>query len=182
MVSATPDAGRYFWGGTLVEPVSGCCSLCFRETGIRGQENKAPKLPPKSKSQVPETKRSRRMPPSGAFRPLPGNFRKRRTAWWAREDSNLQPDRYERPALTIELRALASAAQAAVWPRRCPLSHTMSRRSRQSWGARLAVRAGGRGRTRAGAHLSQFLRTHPTLPRPTQLCIFRINTRCSAPV
>jgi hypothetical protein len=26
--------------------------------------------------------------------------------WWAREDSNLQPDRYERPALTIELRAL----------------------------------------------------------------------------
>jgi hypothetical protein len=26
--------------------------------------------------------------------------------WWARQDSNLQPDRYERPALTIELRAL----------------------------------------------------------------------------
>src|SRR5215475_143804 len=25
--------------------------------------------------------------------------------WWAREDSNLQPDRYERSALTIELRA-----------------------------------------------------------------------------
>ena len=29
----------------------------------------------------------------------------RRSAWWAREDSNLQPDRYERSALTIELRA-----------------------------------------------------------------------------
>src|SRR6476469_4260853 len=28
-----------------------------------------------------------------------------RTVWWARQDSNLQPDRYERPALTIELRA-----------------------------------------------------------------------------
>jgi hypothetical protein len=27
-------------------------------------------------------------------------------AWWARQDSNLQPDRYERPALTIELQAL----------------------------------------------------------------------------
>ncbi len=26
-------------------------------------------------------------------------------AWWARQDLNLQPDRYERPALTIELRA-----------------------------------------------------------------------------
>src|SRR5712671_2036564 len=25
--------------------------------------------------------------------------------WWAREDSNLQPDRYERSALTIELQA-----------------------------------------------------------------------------
>src|SRR5262249_60517299 len=30
---------------------------------------------------------------------------KENAAWWAREDSNLQPDRYERPALTIELRA-----------------------------------------------------------------------------
>src|SRR3990172_4202134 len=28
--------------------------------------------------------------------------------WWARQDSNLQPDRYERPALTIELQALKS--------------------------------------------------------------------------
>src|SRR5471030_1014959 len=28
--------------------------------------------------------------------------------WWAREDSNLQPDRYERSALTIELRARLS--------------------------------------------------------------------------
>lgn len=25
--------------------------------------------------------------------------------WWARQDSNLQPDRYERSALTIELHA-----------------------------------------------------------------------------
>jgi hypothetical protein len=29
--------------------------------------------------------------------------------WWARQDSNLQPDRYERPALTIELRARAAS-------------------------------------------------------------------------
>ena len=28
-----------------------------------------------------------------------------KSEWWARQDSNLQPDRYERPALTIELRA-----------------------------------------------------------------------------
>src|SRR5215831_12008410 len=33
--------------------------------------------------------------------------------WWAREDSNLQPDRYERSALTIELRARCVRARAA---------------------------------------------------------------------
>jgi hypothetical protein len=27
--------------------------------------------------------------------------------WWARPDSNREPDRYERPALTIELQALS---------------------------------------------------------------------------
>ncbi len=30
--------------------------------------------------------------------------------WWERQDSNLQPDRYERPALTIELRSPPSGA------------------------------------------------------------------------
>jgi hypothetical protein len=34
--------------------------------------------------------------------------------WWAREDSNLQPDRYERSALTIELRAQRVARGAAA--------------------------------------------------------------------
>ena len=33
-------------------------------------------------------------------------------AWWARQDSNLQPDRYERPALTIELQAPPRTAAA----------------------------------------------------------------------
>src|SRR5437588_768964 len=37
------------------------------------------------------------------------------SSWWAREDSNLQPDRYERSALTVELRARPkSAAGAAI--------------------------------------------------------------------
>ena len=39
-------------------------------------------------------------------------------AWWARQDSNLQPDRYERPALTIELQAPPQAA-AAGGTQRC---------------------------------------------------------------
>ena len=35
-------------------------------------------------------------------------------AWWARQDSNLQPDRYERPALTIELQAPQQLCGAAT--------------------------------------------------------------------
>ncbi len=34
--------------------------------------------------------------------------------WWARQDSNLQPDRYERPALTVELRALKGGRQRDI--------------------------------------------------------------------
>ncbi len=34
--------------------------------------------------------------------------------WWARQDSNLQPDRYERPALTIELQAPQQLCGAAT--------------------------------------------------------------------
>jgi hypothetical protein len=34
-----------------------------------------------------------------------------RENWWARQDSNLQPDRYERPALTIELQARPAAGR-----------------------------------------------------------------------
>src|SRR6187399_2226407 len=36
--------------------------------------------------------------------------------WWARQDSNLQPDRYERPALTIELQAPPVARDGADTP------------------------------------------------------------------
>ena len=32
----------------------------------------------------------------------PGNLCLRKTAWWAREDSNLQPNDYQPPALSIE--------------------------------------------------------------------------------
>ncbi len=32
-----------------------------------------------------------------AFWQSPGNLTVRKSAWWAREDSNLQPDRYEQP-------------------------------------------------------------------------------------
>src|SRR5262249_24642212 len=48
-------------------------------------------------------------------------------SWWAREDSNLQPDRYERSALTIELRARCLRTRPAP-----PAPHTMPGRERQS--------------------------------------------------
>src|SRR6266404_7661507 len=72
------------------------------------------------------------------------------TAWWAREDSNLQPDRYERSALTIELRARCVRTQAA------PLApHTMPRRERQSRPARAAdAQENGRRSLRASRPLS----------------------------
>jgi hypothetical protein len=34
--------------------------------------------------------------------------------WWARQDSNLQPDRYERLALTLE-QFLEGSAQVSEW-------------------------------------------------------------------
>ncbi len=37
--------------------------------------------------------------------------------WWAGQDSNLQPDRYERPALTIELPARQGAPQGRIKPK-----------------------------------------------------------------
>ena len=40
------------------------------------------------------------------------NREKRSGSWWARQDSNLQPDRYERSALTIELQARSAPAGA----------------------------------------------------------------------
>src|SRR5262245_42786145 len=68
--------------------------------------DKGPNAAPSDSCAVSETRREH--PQFGPIHASSGNIRKPRTAWWAREDSNLQPDRYERPALTIELRARAA--------------------------------------------------------------------------
>jgi hypothetical protein len=57
----------------------------------------------------------------GAFWRKAGNSQVRKSAWWAREDSNLQPDRYERSALTIELRAQAGCGRQCAPPRLPPI-------------------------------------------------------------
>jgi hypothetical protein len=56
-----------------------------------------------------------------------GTAKKSRKYWWARLDSNQQPDRYERPALTIELQA---PPQAAVRDSRQRCRHRLQGRAR----------------------------------------------------
>ena len=53
-------------------------------------------------------------------------------AWWARQDSNLQPDRYERPALTIELQAPPRRPRGTRGRQRC--GHRLQRRLRSGNG------------------------------------------------
>src|SRR4051794_15868645 len=56
--------------------------------------------------------------------------------WWARQDSNLKPARYERPALTIELQAPPRAIRSRANRQRCP---NPLQRSPRSGNARLAI-------------------------------------------
>lgn len=53
------------------------------------------------------SERSRRFRPPGADF-VTAQIYGLQVKWWAGQDSNLQPDRYERPALTIELPARRS--------------------------------------------------------------------------
>ena len=55
-----------------------------------------------SNGQIAETKCVPNRRQFGAIRTEPGNLRLRRTAWWGWEDSNLQPNDYQPPALSIE--------------------------------------------------------------------------------
>jgi hypothetical protein len=55
--------------------------------------------------------------------------------WWARQDSNLQPDRYERPALTIELQAPPGTAVRSTARQRCGHLLQGGRRSGNAGGA-----------------------------------------------
>ncbi len=50
------------------------------------------------------------------MRSEPRNLYLQESAWWAREDSNLQPSGYEPLALTIELRARAATMRTSVTP------------------------------------------------------------------
>src|SRR5947209_18450151 len=72
----------------------------------------------------------------GPFSTTIGNLRNRPNAWWAREDSNLQPDRYERSALTVELRAPESEMRDPIHcvPARGNCVASQRDLSRRRWG------------------------------------------------
>jgi hypothetical protein len=69
------------------------------------------------------------------------NGSKSRKTWWAGQDSNLQPDRYERPALTIELPARLGARRWAIKRKKPALAIMGSppQRARPILGDRLAT-------------------------------------------
>ena len=54
--------------------------------------------------------------------------------WWAEQDSNLQPDRYERPALTIELSARRRGGRG--------VGERVIEQNRAAWEARLPTHPG----------------------------------------
>ena len=62
-------------------------------------------------------------------------------AWWARQDSNLQPDRYERPALTIELQAPPRDGRESARPATVRGSFTGTEAGVQCWLRRLETPA-----------------------------------------
>ena len=61
--------------------------------------------------------------------------------WWARQDSNLQPDRYERPALTIELQAPPRDGSRETRPATVRGSFTGTEAGVQCWRRRLQTLA-----------------------------------------
>jgi hypothetical protein len=74
---------------------------CVRGPGDRkgDQDEKCGEKPHASKTSRQDLRKCRQISRTAQRAPVLGSV------WWAGQDSNLQPDRYERPALTIELPA-----------------------------------------------------------------------------
>ena len=114
MVPPAPDARASGQIAPHSNRVSGNGGLRCRETGFPGQRKKRQYVA--RTTDWRSQRRGGRTKPRQlqAFARPTGNLRNCESAWWAREDSNLQPDRYERSALTVELRAQRAGAQAAM--------------------------------------------------------------------
>jgi hypothetical protein len=114
MVQTAPDARPHLSIITLVDRVSTCDSPCCRETEFQGGRQLGRKRRQATLGLAGDLNPSRGARQCAAIRPPRGNLWWRANAWWAREDSNLQPSGYEPLALTIELRARAAGVRASV--------------------------------------------------------------------
>ena len=97
--------------------------LHYRETEFRAQRQLGRKRLLAIIGLCRDSNPSGRARQFAAIRQPQGNLRKRPTAWWARGDSNLQPDRYGPAALTIGLRARSRGARGqrrAILPSSMP--------------------------------------------------------------
>src|SRR5438309_12115147 len=93
------------WASLANSPSLSTCALARQERRFWALETARANGPAQQEPAVSETNCANKARQFGRCSLVSGTLRKRRTAWWAREDSNLQPDRYERSALTVELRA-----------------------------------------------------------------------------
>ena len=96
MGSPAPDARPSFAVSAASNRVSALGGLPFRETGFCGQRQTAEIVTQPQVSRLWRSRRARAPHQFGAICEEPGNLRWAASAWWAWQDSNLQPNRYER--------------------------------------------------------------------------------------
>ena len=104
----------------LVEPVSATRVSCFRETEFRGQRQRVVSGLPQRKRRMQRQRRHEQARQPRGFRPRSGNLGNLQNAWWARLDSNQEPDRYERracPGRSRKFKQLRRRSTTFVFPR-----------------------------------------------------------------
>jgi hypothetical protein len=132
MVPPAPDAGTSGALALQSNRVSVGDGLRCRETGFPGRRKKRQYVP-RATDQRSQRRSGRSKPRRfGAFRTPAGNLRECGTAWWAREDSNLQPVRYEPIPPSASSGDCTSRIEPAKVPANCELIVRVAGRTRTS--------------------------------------------------
>src|SRR3979409_2064804 len=125
--------GRGPWLGNrdvASEPRLQHLRLRFRETAFLRPKIKVPIGAPNCSCTVSESDREHKRTPIRGFLRAFGNLRISRTAWWAREDSTLQPNGYESPRASVEFRSRTRRVRDQTDRRACDL---LRRRAEDAW-------------------------------------------------